>query len=73
MTARELEILRLVGRGLSNTEIASALFISENTVKTHVARVFGKLGVHDRVQAVIAAYDGGLVVPGGRRDGAGSE
>jgi DNA-binding NarL/FixJ family response regulator len=73
LTARELEILCLVGRGLSNTEIASALFISENTVKTHVARVFDKLGVHDRVQAVIVAYDAGLVVPGGHRDGAGSE
>jgi DNA-binding NarL/FixJ family response regulator len=63
LTPRELEILTLVGTGLTNTQIAAALVISENTVKTHVARVFDKLGIHERVQAVIIAYDTGLVTP----------
>jgi DNA-binding NarL/FixJ family response regulator len=63
LTPRELEILTLVGTGLTNTQIAADLVISENTVKTHVARVFDKLGIHERVQAVIIAYDTGLVTP----------
>jgi DNA-binding NarL/FixJ family response regulator len=65
LTPREREILTLVGTGRSNTQIAAELFISENTVKTHVGRVFDKLGVHERVQAVIIAYDTGLVTPHG--------
>jgi DNA-binding NarL/FixJ family response regulator len=65
LTPREREILTLVGTGRSNAQIAVELFISENTVKTHVGRVFDKLGVHERVQAVIIAYDTGLVTPHG--------
>jgi DNA-binding NarL/FixJ family response regulator len=63
LTDRERDVLRLVGRGRSNTEIAGALFISETTVKTHLSRLFTKLGVHDRTQAVVAAYETGLIAP----------
>lgn len=56
--------MRLVARGMSNSEIAAALVIVEQTAKTHVSRVFAKLGVRDRAQAIVAAYEMGIVVPG---------
>jgi DNA-binding NarL/FixJ family response regulator len=64
LTARELEVLRLIARGLSNGDIARELFVGDATVKTHVARIFAKLDLHDRAQAVVLAYESGLVQPG---------
>ncbi|MFG2914215.1 response regulator [Kitasatospora sp. NPDC048298] len=65
LTPREAEVLALLGRGLSNTELARELTLSESTVKTHVARIFAKLNLRDRAQAVVLAYETGLVAPGG--------
>ena len=69
LSERERDVLRLLTRGCSNSEIAKSLFLSEATVKTHVTHVLMKLGVRDRVQAVVFAYEAGIVQPGEKRDG----
>ena len=71
LTPRELEVLIRLAGGLSNTELAEALRLSEATVKTHVTRIFAKLQVRDRVQAVVVAYETGLITPGAAGSGSG--
>jgi DNA-binding NarL/FixJ family response regulator len=67
LTERELEVLKLMARGLSNAEIAKELFVSDTTIKTHVARILMKLRIRDRVQAVVFAYENGVVQPGAKK------
>jgi DNA-binding NarL/FixJ family response regulator len=66
LTKRETEVLRLIARGMSNAEISGALVIADQTTKTYVGRILAKLGLRDRAQAVVAAYESGLVAPGSR-------
>src|SRR3954453_9435279 len=65
LTERELEVLKLVAQGRTNAQLAASLFLSEATVKTHITHILAKLNLHDRVQAVVLAYESGLVQPGG--------
>lgn len=64
LTPRELQVLRLLARGLSNAEIAAELVLGDATIKTHLARIFSKLNIHDRAQAIVLAYETGLIQPG---------